>query len=183
VLAAGRFGPEKGFETLLESFALIGAERKGWELVIVGDGPLRNILERRIHELGIGDAVHLPGRVGNMADWYSSADLFVLSSRFEGFPNVLVEAMAHGLAVISTDCETGPRELIVNGENGLLVPVEGTAALASSMARLMADHQLRVALGRAAAGIGERFGIVDVATQWESALEPCKLRAAGAFRR
>jgi glycosyltransferase involved in cell wall biosynthesis len=183
VLAVGRLGAEKGFDTLLESFAMIGPERKDWELVIIGEGPLRIVLEQRIHELGIGDVVYLPGRVGNMADWYASADVFVLSSRFEGFPNVLAEAMAHGLAVVSTDCETGPRDLIVDGANGLLVPVEERSALASSMARLMVDDQLRAVMGAAAAGLSERFGIADVAKRWEFVLETSASCSVGPRRR
>ncbi|GIW60945.1 MAG: glycosyl transferase [Patescibacteria group bacterium] len=143
VLAVGRLAHQKGFDLLLQAFHQVAKSYPDWELVILGEGELRSELEQRITNLGLSEQVFLPGRVGNVGDWYASADIFVLSSRFEGFPNTLLEAMASGVAVVSFDCETGPRDIIRHGRNGLLVNAEDVQGLAEAMAKLMGDENLR----------------------------------------
>lgn len=170
-LAVGRLVPAKGFDLLLEAFAACVRSRPDWRLVIVGEGTMRSKLERQAAHLGIEDHLELPGRVEDVASHYSNADLFVLSSRFEGFPNVLLEAMAAGLPVVSFDCPCGPAEIIRDGEDGVLVPAEDAAALASAMDRLMGNPDLRERLSRRAPAVLERYSVDSVAGRWERVLE------------
>jgi glycosyltransferase involved in cell wall biosynthesis len=124
-------------------------------------------LEAQIQALGLGQAVLLPGRAGNVSEWYRRADLFVLSSRFEGFPNVLAEAMASGLAVVSTDCPTGPAAIVRDGVDGLLVPVDQPAALRQALARLMHDGALRASMAQGACQLADRLAPEVVAGRWQ----------------
>ena len=96
-------------------------KRQDWDLVILGNGEERDNLNHMTRNFGITDRVHFPGSVGNISEWYERADLFVLSSIVEGFPNVLLEALTYGLPCISFDCNTGPRDIIQDGFNGILV--------------------------------------------------------------
>ncbi|MGE3459387.1 MAG: glycosyltransferase family 4 protein, partial [Kofleriaceae bacterium] len=108
ILAVGRLRRQKGFDLLLEAFARIAAAFDSWDLVIVGDGPERAELARLAASNHLDARVYFPGATRRIVEWYEQADLYVLSSRFEGFPNTLLEAMAHGLPAIAFDCETGP---------------------------------------------------------------------------
>jgi len=148
VLAVGRLVPAKGFDILIRAWAAATARHPGWRLVIVGEGEQRPLLEAQIRELALTDSVDLPGASANIENFYRDAAIFCLSSRYEGFGLVLLEAMAFGLPVLSTDCEAGPREIIRNDENGLLVKAEDPAALADGLLRLMADEALRDALAQ-----------------------------------
>lgn len=171
VLAVGRLAEEKGFEQLLTAFGVLAPQYPEWELVILGEGLEREALEQQRERLGLNDRVHLPGRVGNLSDWYARADLYVMSSRFEGFPNTLVEAMAMGCPVIATDCESGPREIIRDGQNGLLVPVEDDNALAQALLNLMGNAQLRLLLSSAALAVRERFSKQVIIRKWQTLIE------------
>lgn len=167
ILAVGRLTYQKGFDLLLQAFHQVAKSYADWELVILGEGELRSELEQRITNLGLSEQVFLPGRVGNVGDWYASADIFVLSSRFEGFPNALLEAMASGVAVVSFDCETGPRDIIRHGRNGLLVNAEDVQGLAEAMAELMGDENLRKQLSENAIAVRDEFSIERIANEWE----------------
>lgn len=167
LLAVGRFHRAKGFDLLLAAFAQLVTEFPQWRLVILGDGELRNELEVQRAQLGIADKALLPGAAGNVSEWYESADLAVLSSRYEGFPNALLETMAHGNAVVSFDCDTGPSEMIESGTNGVLVPEStGIDGLAESLAALMRDDNERARLGAAAARVRETYNVRSIARQW-----------------
>lgn len=124
ILAVGRMGPEKRFGRLLQAFAELCAEQDDLHLAILGDGPDRDALTADVARLKISARVSMPGWVGNLQNWYERADMFVLTSAFEGFPNVLLEALANGLPVLSTDCRTGPREIIEAAGSGHLIPVD-----------------------------------------------------------
>ena len=124
---------------LIEAFARLH-RRERVSLMILGEGELRPVLEQRIVDLGIQDAVAMPGFVLDPGPFYASADLFVLSSDFEGFANVLVEAMAAGLPVVSTNCRSGPQEVLADGEYGRLVPVGNVEALAVAMEQALAEE-------------------------------------------
>lgn len=156
VLAAGRLRPQKDFETLLAAIALVRKQRHV-RLVVLGEGPERAALEARARALGLEDDLVLPGFVRNPFVYMARARVFALSSRFEGLPGTLIQAMACGCPVVSTDCPSGPREILEGGRHGELVPVGDAATLAGAIERALvspvAPEQLRA---RAAAFSAER---------------------------
>lgn len=177
LLAAGTKPWQKGFDLLLDAFSLIAATHPEWILVIPGllrdrveEGLSGNDLMKKAQQNGIGDRVFMPGQVGNMADWYRIADIFVLSSRFEGFPNVLLEAMSEGLPCIAYDCETGPREIITNDVNGILINSIEVESMAAGISRLMSDDQLRSRLGGAAKDVCVHYSSDRVLQLWSEVL-------------
>jgi glycosyltransferase involved in cell wall biosynthesis len=132
ILSAGRLHPQKDFEALLRAFAEVRAKRK-LRLVILGEGPRSSRLKKLAAELGIADDFDLPGFARNPFAYMARAKLFVLSSRFEGLPGVLIQALACGCNAVSTDCPSGPREILDGGRYGALVPVGDVSALAAAM--------------------------------------------------
>lgn len=167
VLAAGRLVEQKGFKRLLTAFAALADVRRDWHLVILGDGPDREALEAYRDELGLAGCAHFPGRAGNIGDWYERADLFVMSSYFEGFPNALLEAMTYGVPVVSVDCPTGPADIIRHDIDGLLVAEsDGVEGIIAAMRRLMTDDALRLRMGHRAREARLRFAIEDVSKSW-----------------
>jgi glycosyltransferase involved in cell wall biosynthesis len=167
LMALGRLGPEKGFDLLIDAFARIAAAHPEWDLVIWGEGPLRSRLEARRDRLGLTGRITLPGRTATPHDELRNADLFVMSSHREGFPMALGEAMACGLAAVSTDCESGPRQLIRDGVDGLLVPPGDPDALAAALSRVMGDDELRARLAARAPEVLERFGLERIMARWD----------------
>lgn len=170
LLAVGRLNPQKGFDNLLKAFAKTGPSRKDWLLVILGEGPSRSSLEETAVSLDIADDVFFPGAVGNIGDWYRASDLFVLSSRYEGFPNCLLEAMAHDLPVVAVDCDTGPAEIVRHDIDGVLVPSCDVDALAEALDELMSDPDRRSAFGRKAGEVRRRFALELVSDRWRRLL-------------
>ena len=175
VLAIGRLQPEKGFDLLLYAFARIHTGQPGWRLAIVGDGNQRAALQALAARLGLTECIDWPGRTHEVEAWYARASVVAVPSRYEGFPNVLLEAMAMGAAVVAADCRSGPREMVVPGENGLLVPVDDSAALAAALEQLMDDSALRERLGASATEVRSRFGAEKILPLWMALL----VRAAG----
>lgn len=167
LLAVGRMSEEKGFTGLIEAFASLAGQHPRWDMVILGDGPLREELAQQVQAKGLDGRVLLPGRAGNVGAWYERADLYALSSRVEGFPNTLAEAMAHGCAAVSFDCDTGPRDLIRHEVDGLLVPPGDVAALAQSLGRLMQDDDLRAQMAARALEVRERYSMQRVLGLWD----------------
>lgn len=126
-------------------------------------------MESQIRDLGLTSRVYLPGNAGNMSEWYARANLYVMSSMTEGFPNALVESMAHGCAVVSYDCKTGPRDIIRDGVNGLLVnPVGDIPALASALDQLMGNDMLREQMEEDAKEVRERYSFESIMCMWDS---------------
>jgi glycosyltransferase involved in cell wall biosynthesis len=140
-------------------------------LTIAGEGELRPQLAQQIAALGLGDRVSLSGTYSNPREILKDADLFILSSAFEGFPNTLAEAMAHGVPVISFDCRSGPSEIIRNGVDGLLVPPCDVPALAAAMEKLMSNEALRLSMGKRAVEVSERFSVDKILRAWDDLFE------------
>lgn len=140
ILAAGRLTEEKDFATLIRAFAFaVACAGRDLRLIILGEGPRRAALEALARDLGIADRVALPGFTDNPFAAMRRARLFALSSAWEGLPGVLIQAMACGTPVVSTDCPSGPREILEDGRLGPLVPVGDVQALAGAMLRMLED--------------------------------------------
>jgi glycosyltransferase involved in cell wall biosynthesis len=167
LLAVGRLGPEKQHALLIDVFGRFAHAFPDWQLVVLGEGGERATLEQMVRDRGLVGRVMLPGRAGNVGSWYSRADLFVLCSRYEGMPISLIEAMGYGMPVVSFDCLTGPRDVIQDGIDGVLVPPNDAEALKSALEALMRDPERRVAMGARARAVVNRFGIVPVSGRWE----------------
>ena len=171
IVGMGRLESQKGFDLLLCAFAQCTIAHPDWTLDIFGEGSERDRLKALADDLGIADRVRLPGVIKYPERVLRQADVFILSSRYEGFPNALLEAMACRLAVISFDCRSGPREMIQHGVNGLLVPPNDVDALAKTMAHLMGAEHQRKRLGERAVAISEQFSLARVNQMWRSVLE------------
>jgi glycosyltransferase involved in cell wall biosynthesis len=170
VISVGRLVPQKAFENSIKAFARLSERHPEWRYVILGDGPMKMELLSLCDQLGISEKVSLPGLIEDVEAWLSRAAICVQPSRFEGFPNAVMEAMAMGVATISTDCRSGPKDLITPFENGLLVPVGDLSALEIAMERLIIDEPLRTTIGRSAVKVRERFSRDSVMRQWTTAL-------------
>ena len=171
VLGVGRLEHEKGFDLLVRAFAEATRHHVGWELVIAGEGSERQALTALAASCGVGDRVHLPGAQADIRRLYAAADVFVLPSRFEGFPNALLESMAAGLPSVAADCPTGPREIIRDGHDGLLVETEDVDALAEALSRLIGDADLRTRLGTAGVKVTERYDPDRIHQRWDALVE------------
>jgi len=171
LLAVGRLDVQKGFDLLLRAFASVIADHPDWRLVILGEGPERYVIEAQMRELGLTERVSLPGFSSTPQALMRHSQLFVLSSRFEGFPNALLEAMACGIPCVSFDCPTGPAELITDGIDGLLVPPQDTRALAGALGRLMDAPSLRDRLGHAAQVAASAYSLDSILARWNALLE------------
>lgn len=172
-IAIGRLVSQKGFDLLIDAFSNLvkTGSYDRWHLIILGEGGERDALEKQIENSGLTGRVLMPGEVKSPADYLYEADIFVLSSRYEGFPNVLLEAMACGLPVISTDCPSGPSEIIQQNINGVLVDKDSSVALANEMQRLMESQVLRENFGKSAVERVSGFGVEHIMKQWEDAIE------------
>lgn len=167
ILGVGRLVNQKGFDYLIEAFDIIRCRAESWDLVILGDGNRRLDLEKMIGERGLEGRVFLPGNCGNVSDWYSRSDIYALSSRFEGFPMTLIEAMSMGVPVVSYDCDTGPRDIIKDGENGRLVrPVGDVEALANSLEELINNEMIRSQIAARAVEVRSQYSEEGIVQTW-----------------
>jgi glycosyltransferase involved in cell wall biosynthesis len=177
LLAVGRLEPQKGFDLLIEAFAEIADRHPDWNLRILGEGPTRKALMLAVARSGLSDRISMPGFSNDVREEMQRAELFVLSSRFEGFPMALLEAMSEGLACVSFDCETGPGELIRHNENGWLVSPNDVSALAEALDVSMRDADLRMRLGSRAREVTTTYSLSAVLAQWDELLESVLSRA------
>lgn len=167
VVAMGRLTPQKGFDLLIDAFARIAPMHPEWDLYILGEGEQRAELESDIHARKLNQRIFLVGNIKEPFSTLRKADLFVMSSRFEGFGNALAEAMACGLPAISFDCPSGPGEIISHGLDGILVPPGNAEALARAMADLMSDEPKRQQFGKNALRVRERFACDGIVDSWD----------------
>lgn len=168
--AVGRLVPQKGFDLLIDAFARVAESIPDWQLVIWGEGPERAALEAQRDRLGLSGRVSLPGITSQPGGWIAQSDLFVLSSRFEGWGIVVGEAMAAGLPVISFDCDWGPAEMIEQGRSGILIPNGDTTALGDAIALLCKDEARRRSLSSAAATRMAMFRLDQILARWQAVI-------------
>ncbi len=167
VIAVGRLVRAKGFDILLKAFSRV-IQRMNARLIVVGDGPEREPLERLAKDLMMEGNVSFTGFQSNPYAYVSRADVLVLSSRVEGLPMVILEAMACGTAVLSSGCKSGPSEILQNGRCGLLVPVENEIALSEGIGRLLKDGVLREGFSRLGKERAMDFSLTKIIKQYES---------------
>jgi len=179
LLSLGRLSEEKRVGCMIDAFAGLAPRFLDWDFHIYGDGPLRADLERQALSLGLGHRVLFMGRTDAALDVMAHADAFVLASRYEGFPNALLEAMSVGLPCIATDCANGPREITRGGQDALLVPPHDMAGLAVALGQIMADPGLRDRLGRQARdSVAKRYRSDAVLAIWDSIFARVGVRAS-----
>jgi len=166
LVGMGSLVQQKGFDLLMPVFANLHRTFNDWSLIILGSGYLETELKQEAKRLGIDDFVYFPGRVMNPFPVLSRCNLFVLSSRYEGFPNALLEAMTCGLPPVSFDCPSGPGAIIQQGVNGYLVPPEDIKSMETTLYKLMQDEDLRSNLGKEAIKVRKRFAIDKIMKQW-----------------
>lgn len=170
IVSVGRLIPSKRLDLLLRAYAPLAARDGAPALVIVGDGPEKDCLLELARQLGLADKLVLAGHAASPYPYLRRAEMFVMTSEFEGYPNALIEAMAAGLPVISFDCPSGPDEIIRQGENGFLVPPGDVSGLTRTMEQVWTDDALRVRLGTSAAEIAATLSVEKILDQWEEAI-------------
>lgn len=171
ILSVGRLGFQKNYESLIEAFTSIADKFPRWDLVIVGDGELRAKLQAMIDGGGLSNRIFMPGTVSDPGEQYANAHLFCLPSRWEGFPNALAEALAHGLPAVGFAGCAGVNQLIEPGRNGILAKGNGDCgSLATTLMLAMSNDDIRLTYGREGRGITSTFGSDNIIDLWEDAL-------------
>jgi len=166
IVAMGRLTYQKGFDILVKSFAAVAGQHPEWRLVIHGEGPERGALRRLAAESGCEDRISLPGLAKDSGAMLREASLFVLPSRFEGYPNVLIEALAAGLPVIATSCPGASEEIVAGGDHGLLVPPDDVAALGNALDIMMSSPDLRSGYAARARDAVAKIETSVIAKRW-----------------
>lgn len=170
VIAVGRYVPQKGFDRLIPAWQLVARKHPDWILRIYGDG-MREQLQQQIDSLGITASCILEPTVSNIVDKYCESSIFALSSRFEGFGMVIIEAMACGVPPVSFTCPCGPRDIISDGKDGLLVEDGNIEQLAEKISYLIENEDIRKKMGQQARMDVQRFRIENIAEQWKQLFE------------
>ncbi len=170
VISAGRIARQKGYDRLLPVWARVAAQRPDWRLEIYGAGPpeLEQALERQLESLNLQGSAHLMGRTSELFARMAESSLYVMTSRSEGLPMVLLEAMGVGLPVVAYDCPTGPRDVITDGVDGYVVPNGDEQALEARMLELMDDREKRERLAEAARRTAANYEVARLAERWEA---------------
>lgn len=165
IVTAGRLMPQKNQKMMIRAFAAVHAKYPEYQLVIYGEGPSRQELEDLVEELGLKKSILLPGNVSDIHEHIKNAEMFVLSSDYEGMPNALIEAMCLGLASISTKV-SGATDLIQDHENGILTDLDNQEQLEKAMLKLIENKELASKLAVNAAKLGERLEVSKIMQQW-----------------
>jgi glycosyltransferase involved in cell wall biosynthesis len=170
VIAAGRLTRQKAFGRLIDAWADLAPRHPDWQLRIFGEGPKRRSLRRRIRRRKVRDSARIEHFSDRLLDEFARSSLYAMTSRREGFPMVLLEAMGVGLPVVSVDCYTGPRDIVTDGVDGRIVPEEDRPALVEALSELMGDDAKRKAFGAAALEAAARYDPARIAARWEERL-------------
>jgi glycosyltransferase involved in cell wall biosynthesis len=176
VLAAGRLTPQKGYDMLIAAWRVVAAQRRDWHLKICGRGQKRENLERYIREYGLEDQITLAPASNDLAGEMERASIYALSSRFEGFPLVLLEAMGKGMAPVAFDCPTGPADIIDDHRNGLLVPFKDVQALGEALLEMIGDDELRHRCGTAAVDTARDYTMEAIGPLWDRLIADLRAR-------
>lgn len=171
VIAVGRYDPQKGFDRLIDAWQLVARKHPSWQLSIYGEGSLGSSLQKQIDDLGISDVCTLFPTVDNIAEKYSESSIFVLSSQYEGFGMVIVEAMTCGVPPVSFACPCGPRDIIEDGVDGFLVENGDIEGLAEKICYLIEHDEQRKEMGRLAGLHAQRYQMEQIAKQWKALFE------------
>ena len=171
VIAVGRYSYQKGLERLIEAWNLIAASFPDWKLKLIGDGEKLSELQNLISHLGLSGSVHLTGNIKDMDNVYHNASILALTSRYEGLPMVLLESKAFGIPAVSFDCKCGPRDVIEDGKDGILVPEGNILEFANSLAKLMRDNSLLEEMGRNAFSSAKKWDFNIIMPQWQELFE------------
>ncbi len=178
VIAVGRLDYQKGFDRLIAAWSRVQTttEFRDWHLDIFGQGEWQEMLEQRIKDYHLTDTASIHAPTKNIGDEYANSSFLVMSSNYEGFPMVMIEAMACGLPVVSFDFKCGPRDIIDHGTNGLIVPNDDIQALADAMIQIMHDNTLRHEMGQNARQVVERYSEEGVMKKWETLFHRLKIK-------
>lgn len=166
VLAAGRFCDEKDFASLIDIWSTVSDNFPEWKLFIVGDGELKKDLTKQINLYQLEKSVYLLPSTREIEKYYQQDSIYAMTSKFEGFGIVLVEAQMHGIPTISYSCPCGPKEIINNGRDGYLIPYGDKDTFADKLTELMSNENLRIKMGKAAIENSKRFHIDCIMNQW-----------------
>lgn len=166
IISVGRLSYQKNYHSLIRAWKLVYKKHPDWTLNIYGDGELRDSLQTEIDRNELGQSLHLCGRTNEVFMKYLQSSAFVMTSRFEGFPMVLLEAATFGLPLISYDCYCGPRDIIDNNQNGYIVPINKEAELADAICKVIEDESLRRKMGAQSRNTSSFFSQEKVLPLW-----------------
>ncbi len=179
IFTAGRLVDQKGFDLLLEAFAPVARDHPDWRLRICGKGMRKRDLTEQIERLGLGGQVSLEPPAQRIGDDMAAASIFALSSRFEGFPLILLEAMSKEMAVVAFDCPTGPGDIVEDRRNGLLVPEKDVEAFGAALRAMIEDDELRRRCGPAAGETARSYTMDAIGPRWDALLDDLAAGATG----
>lgn len=173
VIAVGRLDYQKAFDRLIDAWEIVKKDKAsdGWRLDIFGQGEWRDMLNDMIEKKGLSASAAVNAPTADIAAEYAASSILAMTSHYEGFPMVMVEAMSAGLPVVTFGYKCGPRDIVTPGTDGIIVPDGDTAAFAAGLLKLMADDSLRQRMGQAAAGVVNRYSEARVMGQWMSLFE------------
>jgi glycosyltransferase involved in cell wall biosynthesis len=168
VITVGKLDPQKGYDLLVEAWIIVAAKHPDWTLDIFGQGEWYDLLSKKIKHLNLINKINLRGISKNIEIEYLDSSIYVMSSRYEGFAMVLIEAMSCGLPVVSFNCQYGPSELIVNGENGFLIPPNDLKELANKLCFLIENSDIRRKMSIKAKEYSKKYEISTIMKQWDT---------------